>query len=169
MDYKNFRAINQFSGRSNMLDIIVVLISQKMRYIFLFILVIDRIRKGFIKHFSLLIIASIGLTLLLEAIIKCFYFRPRPFVNHIVNTLPPFPSEQSSSFPSRHTTLTFAVATSVMLYKRVLGVIMYILACVTGFSRIMMGHHYPLDIVGSALLGSCSSLFSHLILNKMKH
>lgn len=166
MDVKIFRAINRFAGRYHFLDSMMVLISQKMRYVFLFILFMDGIRKGFKKSFFLLIILSLGFTYLLEGMIKFFYFRPRPFVHHTVNTLPPFPSQKSSSFPSRHTTLAFAVATAVMLYKRVLGAVMYVLACLTGFSRIMMGQHYPFDIVGSALLGSCTSLFTHFLVRR---
>lgn len=168
MDYKIFRVINQYTGCNNILDNIMSLISQKMRYIFLSILIINWVRKKFHKKLSLLIIISVGVNLLSEMIIKGLYFKPRPFVNHIVNILPPFPSHQSSSFPSRHTTLAFVVATSVMFYKRILGLVMYVLACCTGFSRIWMGHHYPFDVVSSAVIGSCTSLFTHLIINKMK-
>ena len=74
-----------------------------------------------------------------------------------VHLLPPAPSKKISSFPSKHTTLAFAVATSVLLYKRLMGSIMVILAFLTGFSRIWVGQHFPSDILGSALLGSLTS------------
>lgn len=35
------------------------------------------------------------------------------------------------------------------------------LAVLTGISRIWVGHHYPSDIIGSALLGSLTSMFVH--------
>ena len=168
MDSRFFRAINQITGRYHFLDNMMILISQKMRYIFFFILIINWMRKGFGKQFPILIVSSLGLTYLLEMIIKCFYFRARPFVHHTVNTLPPFSSQQSSSFPSRHTTLSFAVATAVMFYERLIGAVMYVLASLIGFSRIIMGQHYPLDIVGSALLGSGASLFTHLFISTRK-
>ncbi|MEH6944496.1 phosphatase PAP2 family protein [Bacillus sp. JJ722] len=167
MDYKIFRAINQFTGQNRLIDTMMITISRKMRYLFLFILLLMWIRNNH-RRIVLLTFISVGVTLLLEVCINRFYFKPRPFVNHIVNTLPPFPSSQSSSFPSRHTTLAFAAATSVMIYKRVLGSVLIILAFLTGLSRIWMGQHYPLDIVGSALLGSLTSIIVKWGTNKVK-
>lgn len=66
-----------------------------------------------------------------------------------------------SSFPSKHTLLVFAVSTSVLLYNRVLGSIMCGLAVMTGITRIWVGHHYPSDIIGSAILGSVTSMCVH--------
>jgi undecaprenyl-diphosphatase len=71
------------------------------------------------------------------------------------------PSKMDSSFPSKHTLLVFAVSTTVFLYRRVLGSIMWGISLLTGLSRIWVGHHYPTDIIGSAILGSLSSLFVH--------
>ncbi|MGV7003276.1 hypothetical protein ACWA2C_32470 [Priestia megaterium] len=39
MDYKVFRAINQLSGRYSSLDMLMILISKKVRYIFMFVLI----------------------------------------------------------------------------------------------------------------------------------
>ena len=64
----------------------------------------------------------------------------------------------NSSFPSKHTVLAFAAATSVLFYKRLLGCIMWLLAFLIGLSRIWMGQHYPSDIIGSALLGSLTAI-----------
>lgn len=163
MDYKIFRAINQFTGQYRLIDTIMITISQKIRYLFLFILLLIWIRNNFHRRIVLLTFVSGGISILLELCIKRFYFKPRPFVNHLVNTLPPFPSSQSSSFPSRHTTLAFAAATSAIIYKRAFGSVMLILAFLTGFSRVWMGQHYPLDIVGSALLGSFTSIVTQIV------
>jgi undecaprenyl-diphosphatase len=45
-----------------------------------------------------------------------------------------------------------------MFYKRFFGSMMYLSAILTGFSRIWMGQHYPLDILASAVLGSLTSI-----------
>ncbi|MCL6573352.1 MAG: phosphatase PAP2 family protein, partial [Bacillus sp. (in: Bacteria)] len=100
----------------------------------------------------------VSFLLFLHFFIKLTFFKPRPFLKYRVHLLPPSPSKKNSSFPSKHTTLAFAAATSVLLYKRLLGFIMLILAFLAGFSRIWMGQHFPSDIVGSALLGSLTSI-----------
>ena len=68
------------------------------------------------------------------------------------------PSKMDSTFPSKHTLLVFAISTSIFLYDRILGSIMWILSVLTGFSRIWVGHHYPSDIIGSAFIASMTSI-----------
>ena len=74
------------------------------------------------------------------------------------------PSKMDSSFLSKHTLLAFAVSTSIFLHKRILGSVMLGLTLLTGFSRIWLGHHYPSDIAGSAVLGSFTSAIIHKLL-----
>ncbi len=158
MDYRIFRAINQFAGRYRLLDMMVIIFSQKVRYLFLFILIFMWFRDNSHKKITLYAIISAGVSMVLNKIIKLFYFKPRPFLNLGIHLLSPFPSKKNSSFPSKHTALAFAAATSVMFYKRLLGSMMYLSAILTGLSRIWMGQHYPLDILGSSLLGSITSV-----------
>ncbi|WP_429758516.1 phosphatase PAP2 family protein [Bacillus sp. S14(2024)] len=40
---------------------------------------------------------------------------------------------------------------------------MWLLAFLTGFSRIWSGQHYPSDIIGSALIGSLTSIVVNVI------
>jgi len=158
MDYRIFRLINQFAGRYRLLDKMIITISQKVRYLFVLIFILMWFRNNFHKKITLYTGISLGVTLILNKVIKLFYFKPRPFLNLWVHLLPPSPSKKNSSFPSKHTTLAFAAATSVIFYKRFLGWFMYLLAILAGFSRIWMGQHYPSDIAGSALLGSFTSI-----------
>lgn len=95
------------------------------------------------------------ISLLFHGMIKLFFFKPRPFMEQKVRML--LQSKKDSSFPSKHTILTFAVSSSILFYHRTLGVIMTVLSGLTGLSRIWVGHHYPSDVVGSALLGTLSS------------
>ena len=54
--------------------------------------------------------------------------------------------------------LVFAISTSIFLYDRILGSIMWILSVLTGLFRIWVGHHYPSDIIGSAFIASMTSI-----------
>jgi len=63
------------------------------------------------------------------------------------------------SFPSGHSAAAFLFATVLAVYYPSLALVGYILACLIGFSRVMLGVHYPTDIaVGAALGISCAEL-----------
>ncbi|RBW70719.1 undecaprenyl-diphosphatase [Bacillus taeanensis] len=156
MDYKLFKAINRLAGRHNTLDTIMITITYGARFLYIFLTVLMWLRSNTYKKITLYGAISVGAALLLNHLIRLFYFKPRPFVKHRVRYLTP--SKKDSSFPSKHTILAFALATSVLLQKRIVGTVMWILALLTGFSRIWVGHHYPVDIIGSAFLGSVISI-----------
>src|SRR5687767_6699558 len=105
MDYRIFRAINQFTGRYQLFDTIMVAISQKVRYLYLILLIFMWFRNHSYKKVTLYACISVVITILLNCLIKLFYFKPRPFVKLWVHLLPPSPSKKNSSFPSKHTTL----------------------------------------------------------------
>jgi undecaprenyl-diphosphatase len=57
------------------------------------------------------------------------------------------------SFPSGHTTIAFAAATVLSYYRPRWAPAFFLLAVAIGFSRIYDGVHYPLDVLGGAILG----------------
>jgi undecaprenyl-diphosphatase len=156
MNYKVFKSINQLSGRCSPIDLLMVLISNKIRYVFIFVLIFMWFRNDFYKKLSFNAVISAGITLFLSTLIKLFYFKPRPFVKRRVGIL--IPSKMDSTFPSKHTLLAFAISTSIFLHERILGSIMWVLSVLTGFSRIWVGHHYPSDIIGSAFIATMTSI-----------
>lgn len=160
MNYKVFKAINLLSGRCSPIDWLMILISNKIRYVFIFVLIFMRFSK-FYKKVSQKAVISAGITLFIHTLIKMVYFKQRPFVKRKVGIL--IPSKRDSSFPSKHTLLVFAVSTTIFLYDRILGSIMWVLSLLTGFSRIWVGHHYPSDIIGSAFIATMTSILSDKI------
>lgn len=146
------KCIDRFSP----FDLLMVAISNKIRYVFIFVLIFMWFRNNSYKKAAFHAVASAAAALFMNMLIKLFYFRPRPFVKRRVGIL--IPSKMDSSFPSKHTLLTFAVSASIFLHHRVLGSIMWGLSVLTGFSRIWLGHHYPSDIIGSALIGTLISI-----------
>jgi undecaprenyl-diphosphatase len=162
MNYRVFRAINQLAGYSRILDLIMITISRRARFVYLFVLIFLWFRNDIYKKMTLYASVSVGVTYLLTMLIKLFYFKPRPFFNHGVYLLPPVPSKKDSSFPSKHTALAFALAASVFLYHRILGLSLWLFSIMVGLSRIWMGQHYPSDIIGSAILGNGSAFLVNL-------
>ena len=96
----------------------------------------------------------------LVGLLKDAFAVPRPFeALPGVSTLIDMPS--GWSFPSGHTTMAFALATTVLLLhhkhrpKREVWfiVLLYVVAIFVGFSRVYVGVHYPLDVLAGAVLG----------------
>ena len=156
MDYKVFKAINLLSGRCSLIDLLMIFLSKKIRYVFIFVLIFMWFKNDYYKKVFCNAVMSSGITLFIHTLIKLCYFKPRPFAKHHVGIL--IPSKIDSSFPSKHTLLAFAISTSIFLYDRILGSIMWILSVLTGFSRIWVGHHYPSDVIGSAFIATMTSI-----------
>lgn len=89
--------------------------------------------------------------LLSELIFKNLINRPRPFVEN-EHLVPLVHKPTSSSFPSSHTTSSFAAAS--FLFKRdIKKWLMLVLAFLISFSRIYVNVHHPSDVIVGMILG----------------
>lgn len=68
------------------------------------------------------------------------------------------------SFPSGHTSASFAIATTVALNIPKLSIVVFIIALIIGVSRIYLGVHYPTDVVAGMILGIGSAIVTHIYL-----
>jgi len=81
----------------------------------------------------------------------------RPFqINGYVPLTFTIPTD--SSFPSSHAAATFAMATSVWLHNKKLGIIFMVGAVLTCVGRIIANVHYPFDVATGGFLGIASSV-----------
>jgi undecaprenyl-diphosphatase len=69
------------------------------------------------------------------------------------------PSDQFS-FPSGHTSAAFMMATLLSYYFPPLMIPLYCWATLVGCSRVVLGVHFPTDILVGVLLGISTALFS---------
>ncbi len=99
-----------------------------------------------------------GAALIVVELIRYFYLRPRPFVALEIESL--INHDPTGSFPSRHAVGAFVISVVIWQINKKTGCILFLLAAVTGLSRIMVGVHYPLDILAGALLAIVTGLLA---------
>lgn len=104
------------------------------------------------------IIISAGVTFALKNIIE----RQRPFVLYNDIFLRTQENSLNESFPSGHTTIAFATATSLALeHKNIyITIPIFTYASLVGVSRLYQGVHYPSDVFFGAVIGIATSYTS---------
>ncbi|MED0888935.1 undecaprenyl-diphosphatase [Bacillus mycoides] len=156
MNYTVFQWINNFAGSSKLLDTLMIAITNSAAYVaILFMLILwfnngkkeNAIRKQYTMLYTTL---SVSIALLVNVLIHAVYYHPRPFITHHVNQLVPHAAD--SSFVSDHSVLVFSIAFVFILRGEKLKYIALIWAILVGVSRMYVGVHYPLDILGAAFL-----------------
>jgi len=64
----------------------------------------------------------------------------------------------SHSFPSGHAAIAFAAATVLAVLMPPAAPLFFVLALAIGYSRVYVGVHWPLDVVGGAFIGAATAL-----------
>lgn len=95
--------------------------------------------------------------LLINQIIGLIWQHPRPFMIGLGHTF--IPHTADSSFPSDHLTLLWAVAFSFLRHWRLrrAGMTLAVLGLPVAWARIYLGVHFPLDMLGAALVAALSA------------
>jgi len=133
-------------------------------YPFLFLILISCL---FLKRktFSLIFLFSSGfLAWILTRLLKYIFLEPRPFVSLDVI---PLVTENGFSFPSEHASVFAALAVSMLFINKKLGYVLVVLALMMGLSRVILGVHYPIDILFGFIVGSIVGLTLSKIFRKI--
>lgn len=107
-------------------------------------------------------LASAGIALLGNQVIAAIWHRPRPYEAH-PELSHPWAHSHDPSFPSDHASAAFAIAFAVLLYDRLAGALFLVAAVVIGGGRVVIGAHYPGDVLAGVLVGlACALLLGRL-------
>jgi undecaprenyl-diphosphatase len=163
MDYDVFKSINDWAARHDGIEDVLRFFAQDAQYLFAGLLVVlflipgnwtsQNARRGVIAA-----CIATGIALLVAHGITVLWDRPRPFEAHPHATHLFVSHSSDPSFPSDHATGAFAIAVSLLLRMRKVGLAALALAAIIAFSRVAVGVHYPSDVLGGALIGTAAAL-----------
>jgi undecaprenyl-diphosphatase len=103
-------------------------------------------------------LASGALGLLVNRLIAELWHRPRPYeAHHGVHVWAM--RSHDPSFPSDHASAAFGIAFAVLMFDRLAGALFLAAAALIGVGRVLVGVHYPGDVLAGVLVGlGCAAL-----------
>jgi undecaprenyl-diphosphatase len=95
--------------------------------------------------------ASAALAYAVAFAIHHAWARPRPYASHHISH--PWSNTTDASFPSDHTTVSFAIAFAVLAFDPIAGAIFLLIAALIAVGRLFIGAHYPSDVGAGLVIG----------------
>ncbi len=162
-----FRMINDLGKTYDALNPAAIFMAEYMLYILLFSLLVywfTRTEKNRMAVIQGLL--AVGIAEVLGKIAGAFYSHDQPFAE-IAHVHKLVQHEVDNAFPSDHSIIFFAICFSIWLVRKREGWLWMVVAVCVGISRIMVGVHYPGDVLTGALLGMGSAVFVHWVIPKL--
>ena len=156
MDYTIYSLINGLAGRFFALDKAMIFIAQNFQYFFAITLLLLWFKKDTKekveanRKVAIIAMMTMLIAVGINHLIGFVYFRPRPYTLHAAHLL--VNPSVDPSFPSDHATFAFALTLPILVVNKHFGRIMIVMSLLLCFSRVFIGIHYPLDVVGGALI-----------------
>ena len=117
-------------------------------------------RPGGSRKWKLAATAALGSAALAlavnRAIASLIWHRDRPYQTHAIAH--PWSSSHDASFPSDHSSASFAIAFAVLMFDPLAGALFLLAAVVIGVGRLFIGAHYPGDVAAGVLVGFAAAI-----------
>ena len=165
-----FRALNGWADMNFFTDEVYVFMARDLIYVvalLALVLLLFSSRPFFdkLKIMFLFLCIAVATYALIIFVIHPYWPRERPFEALLnVNQLIP---ETDTSFPSKHATFSFLLAGFAYGYGRRYAFWIFLGAIFIALGRVIVGVHYPLDVLSGAGLGVFIGLIASWIFKKM--
>jgi len=167
-DLNIFRAIN-IGWHNPVLDVIFAIFSYVGLGGVLAVIAIAMLFFRQTKHYTLPLLCTLLLASITSQVPKRIFERDRPSILNFAH-----PQEQiyANSFPSGHTTSSFAFAFMIFFLtfgtkRSWAGWMCLVLAALVGLSRIYRGVHWPSDVIAGIFDGCATAAITYLVLNSL--
>lgn len=169
MDIIVFRALNNFAAAYATLDPLIIFLADNLGYLllgaFIYFLFTHHDRKRGAREIATVLLIAVA-AWLVAFTMKHFFYTPRPFIALPDVTLL-LPHEADGAFPSGHATFYSALAMGMYFYHKKIAVIFAVSAVVIGIARVMVGVHFPVDIIGGLILGPVIAYATYFLINEV--
>jgi Membrane-associated phospholipid phosphatase len=174
-DTQLFLAIN--GCHSAFFDRFMYVFSAKFTWVPLYISVLYVLIKHWKKQAVWMVIALILCIVISDQVssglIKQLVQRPRPSHNESLNALIHLVNNYSGGmygFVSSHAanSIGFALLSGLLFKQKLYTYVLFLWAVVTAYSRIYLGVHYPLDVLGGAVVGVMAALLCYWAITKYR-
>lgn len=118
------------------------------------------------KRIVILAAISLPLVYLFAKIGSHFYFDPRPFV--VGHFTPLVAHSADNGFPSDHVLLTSAIAALFYPFSRKTSYWLFLLAGIVAVSRVYVGIHHTVDVLGSFAFSLVVTFLVYMVLENIR-
>lgn len=162
-----FFLIFNLSNKFPILDFMMIFGAESLIYlVFLLMFVLAYKGKAPERKAIILALVSLPILVIIIKIIHLFYYLDRPFMTYHLSPLILYGND--ASFPSRHASIMAAITFAYFFYHSKWASLFLIFMIWAGISRIFVGVHYPLDIIGGILTGFVSILLTKQLIKFLK-
>jgi len=151
-----------------MVDTLSIFAANYLWYVIIGIAVVYFLIQSRPEQKRLLIFAALvfPLVYLISLLGGALYYDPRPFV--VEHFTPLIPHKPSNGFPSDHVLWSAATAAIIFPSNKYVSLILWLLTILVGASRVHVGVHHLMDVVGSILTAIVVASIVYLIIRRTK-
>ncbi len=109
------------------------------------------------KLITRMAVAFLIARLILSPILSFFFPTPRPYqafnFQPLTSIFLSFETKSNNSFPSSHVISISSACGAMLLSQPIFAILFFIIAVFTGLGRVVLGYHYPKDVIFSLISG----------------
>ena len=114
--------------------------------------------------YAVKLMAVCGIPFILVSLLRKILNAPRPYeLFDDIYELPP-KKKEGCSFPSRHVFSAFSIGTALCFIYPIVGAVILVFGVAMSLSRVLLGKHFPRDVIAGALIGAVTSVIGMIIM-----